>query len=71
MLNLASARVFWYKAALFSRGPPPAQADKRGKTPEKRGAERQMTIEFKRPTHAGLGMWFRGLRHVESLSSYR
>ncbi|PKM32610.1 MAG: hypothetical protein CVV08_11350 [Gammaproteobacteria bacterium HGW-Gammaproteobacteria-12] len=38
---LVALRAFWYKAALFSRGPVLALSSAPGKTLEKRGAERQ------------------------------
>ncbi|HCA24164.1 MAG TPA: hypothetical protein DEP32_08355 [Pseudomonas sp.] len=40
-LSLVAPRAFWYKAALFSRGPVLALFSAPGKTLEKRGAERQ------------------------------
>ncbi len=41
-LVLVARQAFWYKAALFSRGPVLALSGVAGKTLEKRGAERHL-----------------------------
>ena len=69
--NVVALQSFWYKAALFSRGPVPSFVGVAGKTPKETRRLAPVTERLSGQPMPGWACGFRGLRHVESMSSYR